>query len=258
MRAWPALALAALLAAAPAAVSARADPAAVEWKAVAPENLLVVETSKGRILIELRPDMAPLHVARVRELAREGWYDGSLFYRVIDNFMAQGGARSPGGPFDSPKPNLKAEFTFPGVAATTDWLGASPVAHLSDGSAYGRFCPGTASYAHYDDPDTANAQFFLMRQPSTALERTFTVWGRVVVGLDIVRSLAVGEPPAQPDRITRMRVAADLPAAQRPTLEIADTAGPVFRADVERQRVAAQKAYRPFSLCDVEVPARVR
>jgi peptidylprolyl isomerase len=242
------------------AAPALAVPAApdIPWTTIAPENLLVIETGKGRIMIELRPDLAPRHVARVRELAHEGWYDGTQFYRVVDRFMAQGGAKSVEGPFDSDKPSLRAEFTVSGLPATTEWLGASPLRRTSDGTTFGRFCPGTASFAHYDDPDTANAQFFLMREAGDSLEKTFTVWGRVVVGLDVVRALEVGQPPSQPVSITRVRVAADLPAAERPTVEIADTASPAFQATVEATRKAAEKAYRPFSLCDVQVPARVR
>lgn len=254
-----ALAAALLLAFAPAVRAAPPAPAAaVPWVTIAPENLLVIETAKGRILIELRPDMAPRHVARVRELAREGWYDGSQFYRVIDRFMAQGGAKSVEGPFDSDKPNLRAEFTVAGLPATTEWLGASPLRRTSDGATFGRFCAGTASFAHYDDPDTANAQFFLMREAGDSLEKTFTVWGRVVMGLDVVRALDAGQPPPNPVIITHMRVAADLPEAQRPTVEIADTSSPGFQAGVKAARKAAEIAYRPFSLCDVEVPARVR
>lgn len=254
-----ALALAAVLLAAPTAALAGppAQPA-VEWKVIAPENLLVIETAKGKIYIELRPDLAPLNVARVRELSREGWYDGSLFYRVIDTFMAQGGARTVTGPYDSPKRNVKGEFTVSGLAPTVEWAGASPLRRLADGTTFGRFCAGTASFAHYEDPDSANAQFFIMRQPADSLERTFTVWGRVVVGMDVVRALAVGEPPARPDVMTRVRVAADLPEGQRPTVEIADTAGAAFKLDVADAREAANKAYRPFSLCDVKVEARVR
>lgn len=254
-----ALVLAAALLTAPvAADAAPAAPPAATWTTIAPENLLVIETAKGKIYIELRPDLAPLNVARVRELSREGWYDGSLFYRVIDTFMAQGGARTVTGPYDSPKRNVKGEFTVSGLAPTVEWAGASPLRRLSDGTTFGRFCAGTASFAHYDDPDSANAQFFLMRQPADSLERTFTVWGRVVVGMDVVRALAVGEPPARPDVMTRVRVAADLPQAERPTVEIVDTAGAAFRAQVQAAREAANKAYRPFSLCDVTVDARVR
>jgi len=231
---------------------------AAPMKAVAPENLLVIDTGKGRILIEMRPDLAPGHVARVRELAREGYYDGALFYRVLDGYMAQGGDRSVTGSFTSDKPNLKGEFTVAGAPAAVEWLGASPLRRTSDGTTFARFCAGTASFAHYDDPDTANSQFFLMRGANDWLERKFTVWGRVVVGLDVVRALNVGEPPANPDLMTRVRVAADLPEAERPTVEIADTASTGFAREVEKARKAREKAGQPFSLCDVEVAARVR
>ncbi len=239
-------------------VQAAPAATAAEWTVVDPDNLLVIDTAKGRILVEMRPDAAPAHVDRVRDLAREGWYDGSLFYRVIDNYMAQGGARTATGPYESDKPNLKAEFTVQGVEPGVDWLGASPLRRLADGATVARFCPGTASFAHYDDPDSANAQFFLMRAPSDYLEGKFTVWGRVVVGLDVVRALEVGQPPASPDVIARVRVASDIPAAERPTVEVADTGGPAFQRQIELTRKAHEKSRQPFSLCDVPVAARVR
>lgn len=229
-------------------------PAAVEWRAIPADDLLVIETGKGRILVEMRPDLAPAHVARVRELAREGYYDGALFYRVIDNYMAQGGDRSVNDAFTSDKPDLKAEFALKGGADGTGWLGASPLTRLSDGRTVARFCAGTAAFAHYADPDTANSQFFLMRAPAPFLEGQFTVWGRVVSGQEVVRVLNVGEPPAQPDVMTRVRVAADLPARERPAVEIADTAGRAFQAGVEQLRKARGAA---FTACDVAVVARV-
>lgn len=237
---------------------APAATAAVEWKPLDPESVLVIETGKGRILIEMRADLAPGHVARVKELAREGYYDGALFYRVIDNYMAQGGDRSATGSFTSTKPDLAAEFTAPAAVGSAEWLGASPLKRGVDGVAYARFCTGTASFAHYEQPDTANSQVFLMRTANDWLERKFTVWGRVVVGQEVVKALNVGEPPAQPDVMTRVRVAADIPDGERPKVEVADTAGAAFKREVERVRKARDKTGQPFSLCDVEVPARVR
>lgn len=241
------------------AAAAQAAPAPdYGFRPVAAENLLVVETARGRILIELRPDVAPRHVERIRELAREGYYDGALFYRVIGSYFAQGGARSVTGPFESSKPNLKAEFTVAGVDPAVEWLGPLPLHRSADGTTFARFCPGTAAFPHYDDPDSANSQFYLMRESGPSLERQYTVFGRVVVGLDVVRALAVGEPPADPDVMTRVRVAADLPEAERPAVEVADTAGAAFRRDIEKVRKDRDRARLPFSLCDVPVPARVR
>jgi peptidylprolyl isomerase len=242
------------------ALAATAQAAAPDYgfKPVAPENLWVIETGKGRILIELRPDLAPNHVARIRELTREGYYDGALFYRVINHYFAQGGARSATGPFESARPNVKAEFTVTGLPASVEWLGASPLNRTEDGTAFARFCPGTAAFPHYDDPDSANSQFHLMREAGPSLEHKYTVFGRVVVGLDVVRALNVGEPPASPDLMVRVRVAADIPQAERPAVEVADTAGAAFRRDIEKLRKQRDKARLPFSLCDVPVPARVR
>lgn len=241
-----------------AAATAAAAPPDYGFRPVAPENLLVIETAKGRILIELRPDIAPRHVERIRELAREGYYDGALFYRVIGSYFAQGGARSVTGPFESSKPNLKAEFTVAGVDPAVEWLGAQPLHRTADGTTFARFCPGTAAFPHYDDPDSANSQIYLMRESGPSLERQYTVFGRVVVGLDVVRALAVGEPPANPDVMIRVRVASELPEAERPAVEVADTAGAAFRKDIEKVRRERDRARLPFSLCDVPVPARLR
>ena len=235
-----------------------APPPDYQWRAVEAENLLVVELARGKIYIELRPDLAPNHVARIRELAREGYYDGALFYRVIASYFAQGGARSVTGPFESSKPNLKAEFTVAGVDPAAEWLGPLPLKRDADGTTYARFCPGTAAFPHYDDPDSANSQIYLMRESGPSLERQYTVFGRVVVGLDVVRAIAPGEPPAVPDAMLKVRVASDIPASERPTVEVADASSAAFRKDVEKMRKQRDKALLPFSLCDVPLPARLR
>ena len=127
------------------ATAQAAPPPDYGFKAVAAENLWVIDTAKGRILVELRPDIAPGHVARIRELTREGYYDGALFYRVINHYFAQGGARAVAGPFTSAKPDLKAEFTVAGVDPAVEWLGSLPLKRKEDGTAFARFCPGTAA-----------------------------------------------------------------------------------------------------------------
>jgi peptidylprolyl isomerase len=149
------------------------------------ENTLLLETSKGTVTIRLRPDLAPKHVARIKELAREGFYDGILFHRVIAGFMAQAGCPQGKGTGGSKKPDLKAEFS------------AEP--HVR----------GTCSMARAQNPNSANSQFFICFDDARFLDKQYTVWGEVTEGMDAVDALAKGEPPRQPDKIVSMRVAAD-------------------------------------------------
>jgi cyclophilin family peptidyl-prolyl cis-trans isomerase len=150
-----------------------------------PENTLIVEIPHGRVVIRLRPDVAPDHVARIKELAREGFYDGTPFHRVIDGFMAQGGDPTGTGTGGSPRPNLKAEF--------------SDVPHKR----------GTASMARAMNPDSANSQFFICFTDCPFLDGQYTVWGEVVEGMDAVDKIKRGEPVSNPDRIASMTVMAD-------------------------------------------------
>ncbi len=149
------------------------------------ENTLLLETSKGMVTIALRPDLAPGHVARIKELAREGFYDGIVFHRVIAGFMAQTGCPKGTGTGNSKKPDLKAEFN------------AEP--HVR----------GTCSMARTSAPNSANSQFFICFGDASFLNRQYTVWGQVTEGMDAIDALAKGEPPKNPDRIISMRVAAD-------------------------------------------------
>ena len=149
------------------------------------ENTILMETTKGPVKIELRPDLAPNHVARIKELAREGFYDGIVFHRVIDGFMAQVGCPQGTGMGGSSKPDLKAEFN------------AEP--HVR----------GTCSMARTSAPNSANSQFFICFDDASFLNRQYTVWGQVSEGMDVIDQLAKGEPPRNPDRIVSMKVAAD-------------------------------------------------
>ena len=234
-------------------------PAAPEWRTLDPENTLLIETTKGRVVIEMRPEIAPLAVARIRTLARRGYYDGALFYRVLKGYMAQTGDKG-ARTFRSDLPNLKAEFTFQRTAQTpyfsvgsipggdVGFVGAMPVRiQDSPAMAWGQFCPGVAAMPHYADPNSANSQFFIMRGPAPQLDKTFTVWGRVVVGLDVIWALKDGEPPPDPDRMVRVRVLADVPAAQRPEVQVIDPTSPAF---AELVRKTAQDKGAGFTLCD--------
>ena len=151
-----------------------------------PENTIIMETTKGRVVIELLPDVAPGHVARIKELARENFYDGIVFHRVIDGFMAQTGDPTGTGMGGSDKPDLKAEF--------------SNVSHVR----------GTCSMARSQNPNSANSQFFLCFEDAPWLNRQYSVWGQVIEGMDNVDKIKRGEPVRDPDSIVTMRVAADV------------------------------------------------
>lgn len=257
-------------------------PAPGEWREVPAENLLVIDTSKGRILVEMVPELAPLHVERMKLLARRNFFDGLIWHRVIDLFMAQTGDPLGTGDGQSPFPDLKAEFTFrrgldlPFVpvaspaGAQVGFIRSLPIqtqpdsvmATTADGKVHGwgLYCPGVAGMARDEGNDTANSQFFLMRQPYPALEKRYTVWGTVVSGLDIVRALQVGDgdngmmAQAAPDRMTTVRIAADLPEADRPVVRITDPASDRFRTLVEETRA---RRGADFSACDIELAVQV-
>jgi peptidylprolyl isomerase len=149
------------------------------------ENTLILETTKGDVTIEMRPDLAPNHVARIKELVRQGFYDGAPFHRVIDGFMAQTGDPTGRGTGGSGQ-NLDAEFT------------REP--HVR----------GTVSMARAAHPDSADSQFFICFDEAPWLDGQYTVWGQVVDGMENVDRIKRGEPVPEPDRVTSVRIAADM------------------------------------------------
>ena len=150
-----------------------------------PENTLIMTLESGPVVIDLRPDLAPNHVARIKELAREGFYDGVVFHRVISGFMAQGGDPTGTGGGGSEKPNLKSEF--------------SDEPHVR----------GVCSMARTSNPHSANSQFFICLDDATFLDNQYTVWGVVSEGMENVDALPKGEPPRAPGKIVSLKVAAD-------------------------------------------------
>jgi peptidylprolyl isomerase len=150
-----------------------------------PENTIVMELKCGEVAIELKPDVAPGHVERIKELTREGFYDGVIFHRVIEGFMAQTGDPTGTGMGGSERPDLAAEF--------------------SDEP----FTRGVVGMARAGDPDSANSQFFIMFDEGRFLDGQYTVVGEVVDGMDCVDQINMGEPPADPDKIIRMQVMSD-------------------------------------------------
>ena len=149
-----------------------------------PEDTLILETSKGNVVVEMRPDLAPNHVARIKELARQGFYDGVPFHRVIDGFMAQTGDPTGTGTGGSGQ-KLNAEFS------------AEPHSR------------GAVSMARAQSPDSADSQFFIVFDDASFLDRKYTVWGRVIEGMENVDEINKGEPPANPDKILSAKIAAD-------------------------------------------------
>ena len=255
--------------------------APTDWRTVPADNLMIIDTNRGRVLVELAPEAAPLHVERMRLLTRRAFFDGIVFHRVIDGFMAQTGDPLGNGEGQSPYPDIKGEFTFrrgpetpftpvaSPAGAMLGFLNSLPIqtqpttlmATTGDGKVHGwgAYCPGVAGMARDDAPDSANSQFFLMRQPYPALDKRYTVWGNVVSGLDVVRAIKVGDGDngavtAEPDRMIRVRIASDLLEAERPVVQVLDTASAAFRTLAEGVRTARGA---DFSICDIVLPVQV-
>lgn len=248
------------------AARAEAPSAAPGFVPPDPDNTLVIDTTKGRIVVAMRPELAPLSVARVKLLSREHVYDGLLFHRVLDHFVDQTGNPNNRDGGTSRHPNLPPEFfakldpgAFSAIAGenadgVSGFIGPNPVVAIRRGAGFrvwGAYCDGVVGMGREEETHSGNSEIFFMRAPARYLDHDYSVWGRVVLGLDVVRAMAVGEPPAHPDRMLRVRVMADMPQAERPHLLVADTASPAFRAALARQ------ARSPgFSLCDVAIPVK--
>lgn len=150
-----------------------------------PQNTLYMDLKDGRVVIKLMPDIAPEHVARIKELTKKGFYDGLVFHRVIDGFMAQTGDPTGTGSGGSDLPDLKAEFN--------DY----------------NFGRGTVGAARTNDPNTANSQWFICFDDCSFLNNQYTVWGQVVSGMEFVDKIKRGEPPSDPDKIVKLQLMSD-------------------------------------------------
>ena len=244
-------------------------------------EIIQLAKDKGRILVELAPEIAPAHVERIKLLASRGFYDNLAWHRVIDWFMAQTGDPLGTGDGQSWYPDLKAEFTFrrgPDMAFTPTAAPAGaligfyhslPVQTQPDalmaGTAdrkvhgWGLYCPGVAGMARDEGNDTANSQFFLMMGDRDQLNGVYTAFGRVVSGLDVVNKLNKGSDAedgkvANPDVMTRVRMASALPEGERPTVRVLNPASAAFA-----ERIAAARTARggSFNICDVQPVAEV-
>ena len=173
---------------------------------VSPENVVYLDLSNGgRVTIRLMPEWAPNHVERIKTLVKQGFYNGVIFHRVIDGFMAQTGDPTGTGSGGSQLPDLKAEF--------------NSMPHLR----------GTVSMARTDAPDSANSQFFIVFYPRFALDHKYTVFGRVIGGMDAVDAIERGEPPEHPTKVLQASIATDnmprpviAPTATLPSAATAD------------------------------------
>ena len=268
----------ALLIAAGACLAASRASAAEAWQALDPANTLWIATSKGDIFVEMRPDMAPQSVARVKQLSRERVYDGLQFHRVIPGFVAQTGNPNNRDGGTSSHPDLPPEFVFKlalqpapvwashSSDATQGLLGSVPFQGLALPAAmltlpatppatlraWGAYCAGVAGMGRQEAASTGNSEVFFMLRPSRRLDRDYTVWGRIVVGFEVLEALAAGEPPANPDTMRAVRVLSDLPTQGRPQVFIEST-------ERLKTRITQARAQRgaDFSVCDVEVPGKV-
>lgn len=266
-----ALAVAALLA-------TSAASSADEWRNVDPENLVVMDVTYGRILIELAPQFSPAHAARFRELVRAKFYDGKTFYRVIDGFVAQGGE----GETDEDKnvdkdapakppvwPALKAEFDRPiGEDVRFAPLGspdlfAAEVGHVDgfptgrnfdDGKMWILHCPGTIAMARDTNPDTGSTEFYVpIGHGPRRLDRNLSAFGRVLEGMQYLQKLNRGDPkvengviqdPTKRDPIVRVQMAADMPAGERPRMQVMDTGSKAFEEYKNQRRNPSPEFYK--------------
>jgi peptidylprolyl isomerase len=263
-----------------------APPTDADFRTPDPKDLLVIETTKGKVLVELNDLAAPLAAERVRQLARQGVYDGRGFFRVIDNFMDQTGDPLDTGMGQSSLPNLQPEFTFkrgpdtpfalvfksngaeegyvgslPVVGQSMD-LGLLTVDHRVD--AWGTYCAGVLGIARSDDPASGNSQFFLMRTNATSadggshgLDKQYTAFGRVLAGQDVIDAIKTGEPAPQPqDKMLSVKVVADMPEASRPKVRVVDARSAWAKAAILRAEAASTPV--DFTVCDVKLPVEVK
>jgi peptidylprolyl isomerase len=265
-------------AAAPSAPAKPAAPAAADWRTPNPDDVLVIDTNKGRIIVEMVPEVAPLFTDRMRELAQEHFFDGLTFFRVIDDFMDQTGDPQNNGMGGSTKPDVKAEFQFrratdgpftmlqdrgvdevvflKAMPLVTQSMALAPLTADGKVKGYALYCPGVAGAARGEDENSANSQFFLMRAAFPKLERRYTAFGRVIAGQDVVRQIKTGEPVPDPqDRMERLRLLSDIPEKERPKIRVIDTAGKWFKAEYARVQAAEGANFSP---CDVNIPVEVK
>ena len=254
-----------------------ADAAEDLWRPLDPENTLYMYLPAGLVIIELRPDFAPGHVERIKELTRDGFYDGLNFHRVIEGFVAQGGDPKGDGTGGSEKPDLAAEFTRDTadvkdhtiigrdrIAARVGFADGMPFAADPPGlrtflarnrvDTWALHCPGVMSMARSSNPDSANSQFFLMIGDSRLnLDKRYTGWGWIVDGFEATRRIDRGEPPNRPTPIIRMRIAADLEEKDRRDVKIFNTSSETFTRYLKAAGEVDETGFVK-DICSIKVP----
>lgn len=259
------------------------------WRAVDPENLMLIDTDYGRIGVELYPELAPIHVERIKTLVRRKFYDGLLFHRVIDGFMNQTGDPTGTGTGDSDLPDIPGEFTFrratdsmpitiiaarpinprdpeageigvgfyKGLPVATEAAAKAAITEDGKVQANGLHCKGVTSMARTQDPNSANSQFFLMRGTAAWLDGQYSVWGNTVFGREFVESFKVGtsgqDSGFEPDKMTRVTMAADWPEETRPVVKVLKTRGADFKRFLDTQK---NDAGSYPDICDIQLPVK--
>jgi peptidylprolyl isomerase len=255
------------------------------WRTPNPENILYVDLEYGRIIIELYPDIAPNHVARIKELTRQNFYDYIAFHRVVEGFMNQTGDPRGDGTGGSDLPDLVGEFTFrrsdlmPVSLTGSKQLGskkipvgfykALPVAtqpivqamFTRDGmvSAYGLHCKGVTSMARSTEPNTANSQFFLMRDIADHLNAKYSIWGNTLIGHEYLTKIKVGSKSDNasfiPDIMKKVRLASDVPDSERVNFQILKTNSIFFENYLSNLKET--EGSTP-DVCDIRIPTRIK
>ncbi len=257
-----------------------------DWRDLDPENTLYIQTKYGTFVVEMVPEMAPKHVAQIKKLARQGFYDHITFHRVIDGFMNQTGDPRGDGTGDSSEPNIPGEMVFkrdPGEmkltligkensplgTVETGFYKSVPVASkpaaqammTKDGKvdAFGMHCKGVTSMARSEDINSANSQFFLMRAAYPSLNAKYTVWGETVWGREGLTKIKVGTAGETknfvPDEMDKVRVAADVPATERINVQVLKTDSKAFATYVDSLK---GKDGKYPTVCEIQVPARLK
>ena len=263
----------------PGEVLANADPS--EWRTIAHENTLHYELASGRVVIELSAQLAPNHVAQVKALAREGFYDGLSFYRVIEGFVAQGGDPFEAREVKTAKPSLEAEFEEPmrddirftpikdadGYASgQVGYIDTIPSGVSADGkTVWHLHCTGAFAFGRTNERDSASTEFYITMQPQRYLDRNLSVFGRVIAGMEHIHALRRVAPPESEaddvgETILSVNVAADVPAEDRTEYQVLDSASASFALYVEsrRNRPSEFFYFRPnyVDVCQLPMPIR--
>ncbi|MFC2954194.1 peptidylprolyl isomerase [Marinicaulis aureus] len=255
-----------------------AESAPEDWRTLDPENLLVIELERGRVVVALSEKLAASHTAQLKALAREGFYDGLSFYRVIDGFVAQGGDVFETREIKTAEKSLAAMFDESLTDAMKftpikDVDGYAPQVGFIDSEAVGvggdrvwkLHCTGAMAMARGNEKDTGGTEFYIAIQPQRYLDRNLTVFGNVVEGMEHVQRLRRVAPPESEDddrgeEIISIRVAADLPEDEQPALEIMRSDTPTFADYVEARRNRPEEFFyfRPdhVDVCALSIPVR--